>query len=83
MQFVDMMLHLDKHLVELVKQYESWTYLILFGIIFCETGLVITPFLPGDSLLFMIGALTASGELNFWLFVTILIVAAIIGDTEW
>ncbi len=81
MQFVDMMLHLDKHLVELVKQYESWTYLILFGIIFCETGLVITPFLPGDSLLFMIGALTASGELNFWLIVTILIVAAIIGDT--
>jgi membrane-associated protein len=81
MQFVDMMLHLDKHLIELVKQYESWTYLILFMIIFCETGLVITPFLPGDSLLFVIGALTASGELNFWLIVTILMIAAIIGDT--
>ena len=80
-QFVDLILHLDKHLVELVNQYQSWTYGILFLIIFCETGLVVTPFLPGDSLLFAVGALASKGELNVFLVVVLLISAAVIGDS--
>lgn len=78
---IDFILHLDKHLVELVQQYGIWTYAILFLIIFCETGLVVTPFLPGDSLLFAIGALAAKDALNvFWVSV-LLSIAAILGDT--
>lgn len=80
-QFLDLILHLDKHLVELVKDYQSWTYAILFLIIFAETGLVVTPFLPGDSLLFAIGALASKGELNVFLVVVLLSIAAILGDT--
>lgn len=78
--FIDIILHLDKHLVDLVTQYGAWTYGILFLIIFCETGLVVTPFLPGDSLLFATGALAATGALNVvWCF-GLLCGAAIIGD---
>ena len=80
-QLLDLILHLDKHLVELVNQYQSWTYAILFLIIFCETGLVVTPFLPGDSLLFAIGALASKGDLNVFLVVVLLSIAAILGDT--
>lgn len=79
----DIFLHLDKHLDEVIQQYQAWTYLILLVIIFCETGLVITPFLPGDSLLFAAGALAArpnSALDPVWLFV-ILSAAAIAGDT--
>ncbi len=79
--FIDLFLHLDQHLTEITRDYGVWTYLVLFIIIFCETGLVITPILPGDSLLFAAGALAALGGLNvFWLFI-ILTAAAILGDT--
>jgi len=78
---IDLFLHLDQHLNEVIRDYGIWTYLILFLIIFCETGLVVTPILPGDSLLFAAGAFAALGSLNiFWLFI-ILTLAAIIGDT--
>ncbi len=78
---IDFILHLDKHLVELVQQYGTLTYGILFLIIFCETGLVVMPFLPGDSLLFAVGALAAKGALNiFWVY-PVLGAAAIIGDS--
>ncbi len=78
--FIDLILHLDQHLVELVRQYGTWTYGILFLIIFCETGLVVTPILPGDSLLFAVGALASTGALNVvWCFV-LMCCAAIIGD---
>jgi len=80
-QLLDLVLHLDQHLVELVNQYQSWTYGILALIIFCETGLVVTPFLPGDSLLFAIGALASKGRLNVSLVVVLLTLAAIIGDS--
>ncbi len=78
---IDLILHLDQHLVDLVSQYGLWTYAILFLIIFCETGLVVTPFLPGDSLLFAIGALAAKGALDVFWVTVLLSVAAIIGDT--
>ncbi len=80
---LDFVLHIDLHLVTLLQQYHTWIYLILFLIIFCETGLVITPFLPGDSLLFALGALTAvpSSGLNLALLFVLLCVAAIIGDS--
>jgi membrane-associated protein len=82
--FVDLILHLDKHLVELLRDYGFWVYLILFLIVFAETGFVVTPFLPGDSLLFAAGALAAvdtSHTLSpIWLSVT-LSVAAILGNT--
>ena len=74
-------LHLDKHLTELVQNYGVWTYAILFLIIFCETGLVVTPFLPGDSLLFAVGALAANGSMNVWGLLVLLIAAAILGNT--
>ena len=78
---IDIVLHLDRHLGWLVGEYQGWTYAILFLIIFCETGLVVTPFLPGDSLLFAIGALAAKDALNvFWVSV-LLSIAAILGDT--
>jgi membrane-associated protein len=78
---IDFILHLDKHLVDLVTQYGAWTYGILFLIIFCETGLVVTPFLPGDSLLFAVGALSAKGGLDIFTVFVLLSIAAIIGDT--
>ncbi|MDR0798295.1 MAG: hypothetical protein LBN18_00835, partial [Dysgonamonadaceae bacterium] len=61
-QFIDFILHLDVHLAQLIADYGAWIYAILFLIIFCETGLVVTPFLPGDSLLFVAGALAAIGD---------------------
>ena len=79
--FFDIFMHLDKHLGSVIQSYGIWTYLILFLIIFCETGLVITPILPGDSLLFAAGAFAAIGALEvMWLFV-LLTIAAIGGDT--
>src|SRR5678815_402406 len=78
---IDFILHLDKHLVELVAQFGGWTYGVLFAIIFCETGLVVTPILPGDSLLFAVGTLAASGALNVFLMFVLLSIAAILGDT--
>jgi len=79
---IDFILHIDKHLVEIVSNYKTWTYLILFLIIFAETGFVVTPFLPGDSLLFAAGAIVAKPEtdLNILLLCGLLIVAAILGD---
>jgi len=79
---MDLMLHLDKHLAVLLEQYGVWVYAILFAIIFCETGLVVTPFLPGDSLLFVAGALaaTSQGALDINLLMLLLVVAAILGD---
>ncbi len=66
---IDYILHIDRHLLEFIAAYGAWTYALLFAIIFCETGLVVTPFLPGDSLLFAAGAIAASGSLDsFWLF---------------
>jgi len=78
---IDFILHLDKHLVELVAQYGTWTYAILFLIIFCETGLVVTPFLPGDSLIFAVGALAAKEALNVYWVSGLMIIAVILGDT--
>lgn len=80
---IDFVLHIDKHLVEIVSQYQTWTYLILFFIIFAETGFVVTPFLPGDSLLFAAGALIAKGNtgLDIFLMGFLLCIAAIIGNT--
>ena len=79
--FIEILMHLDKYLDVIIKDYGSWTYLILFVIIFCETGLVITPILPGDSLLFAAGAFAAVGSLKAsWLFV-LLSIAAVAGDT--
>jgi membrane-associated protein len=78
---VDFFLHLDEHLNQIVTTYGVWTHLILFAVVFAETGLVVTPFLPGDSLLFAAGALAALGSLDLWLLVALLIGAAILGDT--
>ncbi len=77
----DIIIHIDVHLAEVIQSYGMWTYLILFIIIFCETGLVVTPFLPGDSLLFVIGALGAAGALDINLVIVLLIIAAITGNT--
>ena len=79
---IDFILHIDKHLVEITQNYQTWTYLILFLIIFAETGLVVTPFLPGDSILFAIGALIVKPETNLSLMAMLflLIFAAILGD---
>jgi len=79
---VDFILHIDVHLAELVAQYGIWIYAILFLILFCETGLVVTPFLPGDSLLFVAGALAAlpGNDLNVHVMVALLVVAAVLGD---
>ena len=79
---IDFVLHFDKHLYELVNAYGAWVYAILFGIVFAETGLVVTPFLPGDSLLFAAGALAvSSGGLNPWVLFVLLAVAAFTGNT--
>ena len=79
--FVDVILHLDVHLRELAQAYGAWVYAFLFLIIFLETGVVVTPFLPGDSLLFVAGTIAAAGELNVHFLVFILAVAAIAGDS--
>ena len=78
---IDFALHLDRHLKEVIDAYGVWTYAILFGIIFCETGLVVTPFLPGDSLLFVAGTFAAAGALDPWLVMLLLTIAAVGGDT--
>ena len=80
-QFIDFFLHLDRHLAEMISAYGTWTYLILFLIIFAETGLVVTPILPGDSLLFAAGAFAGLGHLNGVMLFVLLCVAAIFGDT--
>jgi len=80
-ELVNFILHLDVHLNEIIKNFGIWTYLILFMIIFMETGFVITPFLPGDSLLFAAGSFAALGSLNIFALLTILTFAAILGDT--
>lgn len=79
-QFIDIVLHLDKHLAVLLADYGIWIYAILFLIVFCETGLVVTPFLPGDSLLFVAGALAATGGMDIGVLVAVLMAAAVIGD---
>ena len=82
-QAIDFILHIDQHMIELVQNYHLWTYAILFAIIFCETGLVVTPFLPGDSLLFVAGAITALPDmpLEIGCLVPVVFVAAVLGDT--
>ena len=78
---IDFVLHLDQHLNEIIQGYGAWTYALLFLIIFMETGFVVTPFLPGDSLLFAAGTIAALGSLNVWLLFGLLFVAAVLGDT--
>ena len=79
--FIDLIVHLDQHLLELVANYGAWVYAILFLIVFCETGLVITPFLPGDSLLFVAGTIAGAGSLDVPVLVLLLVAAAAIGDS--
>jgi membrane-associated protein len=76
----DFLLHFDKHLLDFVAAYGQWVYALLFAIVFAETGFVVTPFLPGDSLLFAAGALAAKGGLNWWALTVLLIVAAFSGN---
>ncbi|WP_413559274.1 DedA family protein [Bdellovibrio sp. HCB209] len=79
---IDIILHLDQHLVQWMAYFGPWIYVIMFLVIFCETGLVVTPFLPGDSLLFALGALTTvEGGLNLWILLISLTIAGILGDT--
>src|SRR5712664_84761 len=80
MSFLDIVLHLDTYLLDLVAQYGAWVYAILFAIIFSETGFVVTPFLPGDSLLFVAGAIAAVGNLEIHVLVVTLILAAFLGN---
>nr|WP_314898769.1 DedA family protein [uncultured Deefgea sp.] len=80
MEFLDLFLHLDVVLKDMVTTYGIWIYVILFLVIFCETGLLVTPFLPGDSLLFVAGMLAASGAMNVHLLFVLLVIAAILGD---
>ena len=80
-QFIDIVLHLDVHLVAMVERYGAWIYAILFAIIFSETGFVVTPILPGDSLLFVAGAVAATGSMNVHLIVALLIAAAFLGNS--
>ena len=81
MNLLDIVLHLDAHLLKLVAEYGIWIYAILFAIIFSETGFVVTPFLPGDSLLFVAGAIAASGEMNVHLLFVLLALAAVLGNS--
>src|SRR5512133_3431866 len=81
MMLIDFVLHIDRHLRALCTDYGTWVYVILFVIVFCETGLVVTPFLPGDSLLFAVGSMAAIGALDLAGVMLILVVAAILGDT--
>jgi membrane-associated protein len=78
---LDLFLHLDEHLASIISQYGVWTYGLLFLVIFMETGFVVTPFLPGDSLLFAAGTFAALGSLNVYVLVGLLIAAAVLGDT--
>jgi membrane-associated protein len=80
-QLIQFILHIDKHLFDICAQYGAWVYAILFVVIFCETGFVVTPFLPGDSLLFAVGSLAAIGALNVWSSIVLLVTAAFAGDT--
>jgi membrane-associated protein len=77
----DLLVHLDNHLATLLQQHGAWVYPLLFAIIFCETGLVVTPFLPGDSLLFIAGALAAGGGIDVHLLAMLLVAAAVLGNT--
>jgi len=77
---LDLVLHLDVHLLAMVAQYGAWIYAILFAIVFCETGLVVTPFLPGDSLLFVAGAVAAAGQLDVNVLAALLVAAAFLGN---
>jgi len=77
----DLLVHLDQHLAAVLQQYGAWIYLILFAIIFSETGFVVTPFLPGDSLLFVAGALAAAGGMDVHMLALLLVVAAVLGNT--
>ena len=81
MQFLDMILHVDKYLGAVIEQYGTLVYAVLAAIVFGETGLVVLPFLPGDSLLFIAGAFCATGAMNIWLLMALLITAAIAGNT--
>lgn len=81
LQFFDMILHVDKYLGTFIEQYGTLVYVVLFAIVFAETGLVILPFLPGDSLLFIAGAYCATGAMNEWVLMALLLVAAISGNT--
>ena len=81
MQFFDMILHVDKYMGSFIAQYGALIYAVLFAIIFCETGLVVLPFLPGDTLLFIGGAFCAAGSMNLWLLLILLILAAVLGNT--
>lgn len=81
MEFFDFILHIDKYLAEMIGFLGNWTYVLLFAIVFAETGLVVTPFLPGDSLLFAVGTLTGGGLLNIWISYFTLLIAAFLGDT--
>jgi membrane-associated protein len=78
---IDVFIHLDEYLSDIIIRFGSWTYLLLFLVIFAETGLVVTPFLPGDSLLFAIGAFSANGALRLEIVIPLLLAAAILGDT--
>ncbi len=80
MTLVDFILHVDRHLREFVNAYGGWVYALLFLIVFVETGLVVMPFLPGDSLLFVVGALAGAGLMNYPLVMVLLVVAAVAGD---
>ncbi len=77
----DLLVHLDRHLAALLQQHGAWVYPLLFAVIFCETGLVVTPFLPGDSLLFVAGALAAAGGIDVHLLALVLVAAAVLGNT--
>lgn len=81
LQLFDMMLHVDKYLGTFIAQYGTMVYAVLFAIVFCETGLVVLPFLPGDSLLFIAGAFCATGAMNEWVLMALLITAAVTGNT--
>lgn len=81
MELIETLLHFDEYLESFINLFGPWIYVLLFGIIFAETGLVVTPFLPGDSLLFVVGSLAGAGFLNIWIVYVTLIVAAILGDT--
>jgi membrane-associated protein len=79
--FVDLIVHLDEHLLWVAQNYGAWIYAVLFLIVFCETGLVVTPFLPGDSLLFVAGTIAGAGEMNVHLMAGLLVLAAVLGDS--
>lgn len=81
LKFIDLFLHLDQYISTVLQMFGGWTYLIVFLVVFCETGLVVTPILPGDSLLFGLGTFAAKGDLNPWLLVMLLSLAAVIGDS--